>query len=112
MPSLLDELIAVSEQMYAAIEGGDVAAFAEGAAARARLLHDLADVAHPEAVDAEWQTKREHLLRLGAAIRDAASIHEQRLASALEGAVRVKQAQQHYQAPPRSRTILHEGLAV
>lgn len=112
MGSLLDELIGVSVQMHAAIEKGDVEAFAMRAAARAVLLDQLPAFRDPDALDPEWRRKQEQLAQINERLLAAAFSHEQRLEQALEGAVRVKQAQQQYKAPPRSRTILNESLAV
>lgn len=113
MPSLLDELLDVSQQMYQAIEEGEIETFACYVQVRETLLERITAYTHPSAVDVAWERKRDALWRLEADLAEAMAIYEQRLATALTGTVRIKKAhQQYHQPPPPQRTILNHELTV
>jgi hypothetical protein len=107
---LLDDLTALNERLYEALQADDVAAFEAGLGEREKMMTDLAAYGHPAYITPDWMVYRITLAEQHRRLEAALAHTQARLLDACTNLDRYHRAQRSYRLPSPSARILNKNL--
>lgn len=108
--NLLEDLLAVGEQMKKALDGGETDAYLELLEKRGTLLDAISAYPHPSEIDPNWKTTAAALSGQHDQLVEAAEAQCRRMQEALTRMKQVEGARRSYRQASGRRNILNENL--